>query len=305
MNGFVKSRRGAGVYCMKRHINPGQKVSLDELYEQYGVSHDISPGPEFVRWLRTVKLRRRDIWEIVFNDMSITTGNEPFEALRKAEEERRDIETAKQIELRAIETAKQEILKAEEEKNKEPESCCSVEDEHCDVCGKEPEVEEKPVVEEVAKVEEKPLPEAQDDTGKAEKAEAGEDRSGKLILEGDINVDDSGGMSFSFPSAKKNMVPKEISERNKQLYGSRITAPKGVKKSVRSRVLDEDKPKITPADILELKVNDLDKIDKVDDLKILKIALKKAEDMRSKATVCKRLKKRIVKLKPRSRYNSV
>lgn len=257
MNGFIKSRRSAGVYCMKRHINPGQTVSLDELYEQYGVSNDMSPGPEFVKWLRTVKLKRRDIWEIEFDGMSITTGDEPFEVLRKAEEERKAIEAA-------IEAAK-ETAKAEKELG----------------------------------------PEATDDPKTVEKAEVEENRSGKITLEGDIKVDDSSVMSFSFPSEKKSMVKKEVSERNKQLYGSRIKAPSGVMKSVRSRTLDEDKPKITPADILELKVDELKKIDKVDDLKILKIALKKAEDMRSKSTLCKHLKKRIVKLKPRSRFGSV
>ena len=217
MNGYVKSRRSAGVYCMKRHINPGQKVPLDELYEQYGVSHDISPGPEFVKWLRTVKLQRRDIWEIVYDGMSITTGDEPYEALRKAEEERKAVEAAKQ---EAIKAEKEKKAKKAKPKVKEP----------------EPEVEKESVVEEKAEIKKEPVePEAGNEPDKLDKAEDGEDRSGKLKLEGEIQVDDSGGMSFSFPSEKKNLVRKDVSKRNKDLYGQ-VKAPKSSKKPVRARV---------------------------------------------------------------------
>ena len=192
MNGYIKSRRSAGVYCMKRHINPGQMVSLDELYEQYGVSHNISPGPEFVKWLRTVKLQRRDIWEIVYDGMSITTGDEPYEALRKAEEERKAVEAVKQ---EAIKAEKEKKAKKAKPKVKEP----------------EPEVEKESVVEEKAEIKKEPVePEAGNEPDKLDKAEDGEDRSGKLKLEGEIQVDDSGGMSFSFPSEKKNLVRKDV-----------------------------------------------------------------------------------------------
>lgn len=220
MNGFVKSRRPVGVYCMKRHINPGQKVDLNVLYEQYGVVHDIPSGPEFVRWLRTVKLKRRDIWEIMYDNMPIVSGEEPFEKLKNIEKE-------------------QQNVKAEEVKKEEP------------------------------------------------KIEEASDRSGKISLEGEIEVSDSNESSFSFPSEKKTGV------------GST-----GVK-AIRSRVLDSDKPVFTTADILEFKLKDLDKIDKVEDIRILKIALNAAEDMRNKATLCKRLKSRIGVLKPRSRFGSV
>jgi len=238
MDGFVKSRRPAGVYCMKRHIHPGQKISLDELYEQYGVSHDIPSGAAFVKWLRTVKLRRRDIWEIIYNGVSIVSGDEPFETLNKTEE------------LLKIEKAEEEVV-----------------------------------------------------------PEKAEETSGKIRLEGEIKVDTSNEKAFSFPSEKEHVVKKDTSERNKRLFNQTqshktIKSPEAVK-AVRSRALGSDKPKITPRDILDLKVTDLDKIDKIEDLKILKITLNAAENMRNKATLCKRLKKRIIRLKPRSRFGSI
>ncbi len=215
MNGFVKSNRPAGVYCMKRHIRPGQKVALDELYEQYGVRHNISAGPEFVKWLRTVKLRRRDIWEIMFDGVPIVSGDEPFEALKVEE---------------AVEVA-----------------------------------EKKP--------------------------------AGKVSLEGDIKVEDSGESDFSFPAEKKESV-NDKSKFTKRIKGSNM-------KAVKARDDGRDKPAITPRDILGLKVDKLDEVDKVEDIRVLKIALRSAEDMRNKATLCKRLKIRINKLKPRSRFSSV
>lgn len=270
MNGFVRSRRPAGVYCMKRHINPGQKVSLDELYDQYGISHDIPSGPPFVRWLRTVKLGRRDIWEIMYNDMSIVSGEEPFEALRKAEEARIVIEAAE----------KEALRKAEEASDWTPVSGTKVPEEL------EVEAEKTEKTEEAVEVE---VPK--------------EKISGKVNLEGDIKVDDSDGVSFSFPSEKPDFA-KRASEINERRFNT-IKAKSGSVKAVRARSDGIEKPSITPADILELKITDFDKLDKVDDLRILKIALKQAEDMRNKTTLCKRLKARISRLKPRSRFGSV
>lgn len=291
MNGFVRSRRSAGVYCMKRHINPGQKVSLDELYEQYGISHDIPSGPEFVRWLRTVKLGRRDTWEIMYNDAAIVSGDEPFEAIRKAEEARIAIEDAKREALRKAEEERAAIEAAKKEE--EPE-----------VKVEEVRVEEveKPNTEETAEIKE---PEVEKVKEVAEVEVPEKKLAGKVNLEGDIKVDDSGGMSFSFPSGKENAPDKSSEKVNDVTKFTKIKASGGSIKAVRARNDGTEKPSITPSDILEMKVNDFEKIDKVNDLRILKIALKKAEDMRNKATLCKHLKTRIGRLKPRSRFGSV
>jgi len=56
---------------MKRSIGPNAKVTLKELYEQYGTKHNLKKGTEFVTWLRTVKLRDNTRWRIVFEDTEI------------------------------------------------------------------------------------------------------------------------------------------------------------------------------------------------------------------------------------------
>lgn len=71
MNGYIKNKSVGWKHAMKRAVGPGGKVSLDTLYEQYGEKHDLKEGKEFVNWLKTVKLRNRDLWEVIFNEDSI------------------------------------------------------------------------------------------------------------------------------------------------------------------------------------------------------------------------------------------
>ena len=78
MKGFLKNKSNDWVYALKRSIRPGGEVPLEELYEQYGVKHSIEPGKPFVDWLRTIKLRNSDQWEIVY-DFDITGSIEPVE----------------------------------------------------------------------------------------------------------------------------------------------------------------------------------------------------------------------------------
>ena len=47
---------------------PGAKVPLDELYEQYGVKHNIREGEDFVQWLRNVKLKDTNRWKITLEE---------------------------------------------------------------------------------------------------------------------------------------------------------------------------------------------------------------------------------------------
>lgn len=73
MEGYVKNASPTWRHAMKRSIGPGEKIPLDELYEQYGVKHGIEQGKSFVDWLRQVKLRDSEIWEIRYRgDQSAT-----------------------------------------------------------------------------------------------------------------------------------------------------------------------------------------------------------------------------------------
>jgi len=72
-NGFVKNMTHVWSHTMKRAVGPGATIPLQELYEQYGVKHNLEPGEEFVRWLRDVKLRDRNKWQIFLDK------NKPFE----------------------------------------------------------------------------------------------------------------------------------------------------------------------------------------------------------------------------------
>lgn len=76
MNGYVKNKTHNWVHAMKRVIGPGIKISLSELYKQYGEKHGIHDGEPFVQWLREVKLRDRDKWEIILIDEDDVTEDE-------------------------------------------------------------------------------------------------------------------------------------------------------------------------------------------------------------------------------------
>jgi len=65
MEGYVLNKSTMWLHAMKRAVAPGGKIPLDELYDQYGKKHELPKGNEFVSWLRTVKLRDDDKWQIV------------------------------------------------------------------------------------------------------------------------------------------------------------------------------------------------------------------------------------------------
>lgn len=67
MNGFVKNISSEWAYAMKRSIRPGGKIPLDELYEQYGKKYEIQPNNDFIDWLKTVKLKDQNRWQVVFS----------------------------------------------------------------------------------------------------------------------------------------------------------------------------------------------------------------------------------------------
>lgn len=90
MKSYVKNRKSDWAYAMKRSVRPGGEIPLDELYEQYGVKHSIKPGEPFIQWLRDVKLKNKDDWEIVYEfdednidpkSNSVLTSTEPKESV--------------------------------------------------------------------------------------------------------------------------------------------------------------------------------------------------------------------------------
>lgn len=67
MKGYIKNKTPFWRHAMKRSVAPGQKIPLDELFEQYGKKYDIQPGKPFVDWLVNVKLSKMaDMWELVY-----------------------------------------------------------------------------------------------------------------------------------------------------------------------------------------------------------------------------------------------
>jgi hypothetical protein len=65
MDGYIKNKTMMWVHAMKRSIGPLAVISLDELYKQYGKKHGLKEGPEFVNWLKNVKLKDKSFWEVV------------------------------------------------------------------------------------------------------------------------------------------------------------------------------------------------------------------------------------------------
>jgi len=76
MNGYVMNKTTVWRHAMKRTIGPGHKVSLDDLFKQYGAKHGLEEGTPFVEWLRNVKLRDAGIWEVVYSEASAAQATE-------------------------------------------------------------------------------------------------------------------------------------------------------------------------------------------------------------------------------------
>lgn len=88
MNGYVMNKSNIWMHTMKRAIGPGQKVPLDELYGHYGVKHGLAEGEEFVQWLRSVKLKDRNKWNVTLlsDDQSAEPEVVKEEEVKKAQE---------------------------------------------------------------------------------------------------------------------------------------------------------------------------------------------------------------------------
>jgi len=75
---------------MKRTVGPGQKIPLDEIYEQYGKRHNLKKGNEFIKWLEEVKLRDRNKWCI------FTEDDKPYVEVSLGQESKEDKEVTVQ-----------------------------------------------------------------------------------------------------------------------------------------------------------------------------------------------------------------
>jgi hypothetical protein len=86
MEGYVINRLPSWTHAMKRSVGPGGKIPLKELFEQYGIKHGLTEGPEFIEWLRSVKLNDKSRWNIVIEDNipNDTTSVEAKEAVTKS-----------------------------------------------------------------------------------------------------------------------------------------------------------------------------------------------------------------------------
>lgn len=73
MKGYVQNKSTSWTHAMKRSVRPGEKISLDVLYRQYGEKHGLSKGSDFVEWLRSIKLRDAEKWIINFEDERVVT----------------------------------------------------------------------------------------------------------------------------------------------------------------------------------------------------------------------------------------
>jgi hypothetical protein len=72
MKGYVINSSNNWMHAMKRSVGPGAKVPLSELFEQYGIKHNLSDGKEFIDWLRETKLKGKNNWRIVVEDENAT-----------------------------------------------------------------------------------------------------------------------------------------------------------------------------------------------------------------------------------------
>lgn len=105
MKGVIINRSSMWLHAMKRAVAPGGQIPLDELYDQYGKKHEIRKGKDFIEWLKNVKLRGNENWQIVLDTKEVEA---------KAKEAAKDVEEkAKAIELRRIDIEKIDVKKME------------------------------------------------------------------------------------------------------------------------------------------------------------------------------------------------
>ena len=110
MEGYVKNISPLWKHAMKRSIEPGREVPLDELYEQYGVKHGIEEGKPFADWLRQVKLKDTSIWEIRYKGDMTAPAPVKEEAPKKVEQQKPTTKKSQQSPFVKSEAEVQEIV---------------------------------------------------------------------------------------------------------------------------------------------------------------------------------------------------
>jgi len=104
MEGYVRNKSPLWRHAMKREVGPGEKIPLDSLYSIYGTKHGIPEGSPFVAWLKEVKLKDRDVWEVAYaedgsgeqlkesvDDINISTSTKQRSSFIKSELTAEDI----------------------------------------------------------------------------------------------------------------------------------------------------------------------------------------------------------------------
>jgi hypothetical protein len=80
MKGYVKNIGRLWRHALKHSISPGEKISLDLLFEEYGAKHGFEPGRKFADWIMNVKLKDPSVWEVVYEDEIAATAAAVVEA---------------------------------------------------------------------------------------------------------------------------------------------------------------------------------------------------------------------------------
>jgi hypothetical protein len=80
MKGYIENVSPGWKHALKRSVGPGNRITLKDLYEQYGKKHDLKAGNEFVEWLKSIKLKDENVWKIVYESSSKKLKSETKES---------------------------------------------------------------------------------------------------------------------------------------------------------------------------------------------------------------------------------
>lgn len=69
LKGYLKNKSHLGAHIMKRYVAPNGLIPLEELYIQYGKKYDLKKDASFITWLQDVKVRDKDRWVIIDEDI--------------------------------------------------------------------------------------------------------------------------------------------------------------------------------------------------------------------------------------------
>lgn len=113
MKGYVENITSRWAHVLKRTVGPGARIPLKDLYEQYGKKHNLKKGKEFISWLREVKLKDNEKWNVVV----LKTEDEEKAAIKEQQEkalEEADVESKNAKELTIDDVVRLSVRKARE-----------------------------------------------------------------------------------------------------------------------------------------------------------------------------------------------